>query len=111
MAPFPRLSVVTVLITVALPVPLGFTTSKVTVYALFLVPPDTVKVIVIVLPRLTGTVGLIVRVYGATASTSGTVARKGLELGLLGGLEREVWLATCVDCVWYLSVVGRGGAG
>jgi hypothetical protein len=35
-----------------------------------------VRVIVIVLPRLTGTFGLIVRVYGATPSTKGAAARK-----------------------------------
>ena len=62
--------------TVALPVPLGFTTSNIMLYALFLVPPDTVKVIVIVLPRLTGTLGLIVRLYGATPSTSGNPTRE-----------------------------------
>src|SRR5437016_8540667 len=89
MAPFPRLSVVTVLITVALPVPLGFTTSKVTVYALFLVPPDTVKVIVIVLPRLNGTVGLIVRVYGATAPTSGNAARERVRARATRGIRAD----------------------
>src|SRR2546428_12310437 len=100
MPPFPRLSVLTTLETVALPVPLGFTTSKVTVYALFLVPPDTVKVIVIVLPRLTGTVGLIVRVYGATASTSGTAARARVRARATRGLERVVWLASSVAGRW-----------
>ena len=73
--------------TVALPVPLGFTTSKVTAYALFLVPPDTVKVIVIVLPRLTGTVGLIVRVNGATASTSGAAARERVRARATRGIR------------------------
>ena len=49
------------LLAVALPVPLGFTTAKVTAYAVFLIPPDMLRVIVIVLPRLTGTDGLIER--------------------------------------------------
>ena len=64
------------MLAVALPVPFGFTTSKVTAYAVFLVPPEIVKVNVIVLPRLTGTFGLIVRVYGGTPSTIGLAARK-----------------------------------
>ncbi len=76
----------TTLETVALPVPLGFTTSNMTPYAVFLVPPDTLRVIVIVLPRLTGTLGLIVRLYGATPTTSGAAARDRVSARATSGI-------------------------
>jgi hypothetical protein len=66
---------------------LGFTTSNITVYALFLVPPDTVNVIVIVLPRLTGTVGLIARLYGATPSTRGAAAEESARARATRGIK------------------------
>ncbi|PYX54158.1 MAG: hypothetical protein DMG73_19530 [Acidobacteria bacterium] len=59
--------------TVALPFPLGFTTANRIVYAVFLNPPDRLKINVIGVPRLTVVLGLIDKVYDA-ADTVGIIA-------------------------------------
>ena len=73
MLPVPILLVCKTFDIVALPFPLGFTTANRIVYAVFLDPPDRVKAMVIVVPRLTVVLGLIDRVYD-TAETVGIIA-------------------------------------
>ena len=73
--PAPALFVVITLVARADPVPFGFTTSKRTVYAEFLVAPDRVRVNVMPVPRLTGTFGLIESEYEAAPETRGACAR------------------------------------
>src|SRR5690349_16392570 len=93
-----------ILLAVALPVLFGFTISKVTAYAVFLVQPDMVRVIVMVLPRLTGTDGLIVRVYGGTPSTIGLAARKRVRArAIMGTAARSLVSIYCRRPIVFLQ--------
>ncbi len=65
----------------------------------------------IVLPRLTGTVGLIVRLYGPTPSTSGAAARKTVRASAIRGIKaRSLVSIYCRRPMGFLQRRRRGRA-